>query len=277
MVGINTGAPGGSRTPNLLIRSQALCPIELRARSELISLLIILITSIYVSLQKVKIPYCLASEFIYHIVQIMNSLETKLDMEVIAYLTKIEDMPEVKALLSGTISKAEYATFLKTFYIIEYISQRAVNLASEMTREEHPYLSKRFDVCAKGELGHAEIALEDLEMLGVGGVEINQSSVANEYDTFLQDCARDFPLGILGHSYLFENASGAMFPKHKPMDFPSRFVEVHAKEDPGHSIAIKRTIRHIENDISSEDQTHMISFAKQSGEYLLRVFDTLKS
>ena len=26
-------APGGSRTPNLLIRSQALCPIELRARN----------------------------------------------------------------------------------------------------------------------------------------------------------------------------------------------------------------------------------------------------
>jgi len=30
-----------------LIRNQALCPIELRARSELISLLIIPITSIY--------------------------------------------------------------------------------------------------------------------------------------------------------------------------------------------------------------------------------------
>lgn len=206
----------------------------------------------------------------------MNSLESKLDMEVIAYLTKVEDMPEVKALLAGNISKEDYARFLKTFYIIEDISQRAVNLASDMTKDDHPYLSMRFDVCAKGELGHAEIALEDLAALGLGGVEITKSSIAHEYDTFLQDCAREFPLGILGHSYLFENASGVMFPKHAPLNFPSKFVEVHAKEDPGHSIAIKRTIRKIEKDISSKDQTRMISFANKSGEYLLKVFDTLK-
>ncbi len=29
-----TGAPVGTRTPNLLIRSQALCPIELRGREQ---------------------------------------------------------------------------------------------------------------------------------------------------------------------------------------------------------------------------------------------------
>jgi len=83
----------------------------------------------------------------------MNRLEARLDREVITYLTKVEDMPEVKALLSGTISKDGYVRFLKTFYIIEDISQRAVNLASERTREENPYLSKRLQVCAKGELG----------------------------------------------------------------------------------------------------------------------------
>ena len=207
----------------------------------------------------------------------MNSLEAKLDREVIAYRTKVEDMPEVKALLRGSISKEDYTRFLKTFYIIEDISQRAVNLASEMTKEAHPYLSQRFDVCARGELGHAEIALKDLEELGAGGVDISEISKASDYDTLLQDCASKFPLGVLGHSYLFENTSGVMFPKHNPLDFPSRFVEVHAKEDPGHSIAIKRTIRHIENDISAEDQTRMISFANKSGEYLLRIFDSLSS
>ena len=223
-----------------------------------------------------KIHYCLVNEFIYPIVQIMNSLEARLDWEVIAYLTKVEDMPEVKALLNGSISKEDYTRFLKTFYIIEDISQRAVNIASDMTKNDNPYLSKRFDVCAKGELGHAQIALEDLEALGVVGVEINEGSIAQEYDNLLQDCAREFPLGILGHSYLFENASGVMFPKHKPLEFPYKFVEVHAKEDPGHSIAIKKTIRHIENDISPEDQTRMISFANKSGEYLLRVFDNIQ-
>ena len=206
----------------------------------------------------------------------MKSLEAKLDLEVISYLTKVEDMPEVKSLLNGTISEGEYIRFLKTFYIIEDISQRAVNIASDVTKDTNPYLSQRFDVCAKGELGHAEIALEDLEMLGIDRANINGNALVEEYDKVLQDCALNFPLGILGHSYLFENASGTMFPKHAPLDFPSKFVEVHAKEDPGHSIAIKRTVRHIENDLSSEDQTRMISFANKSGEYLLRVFDTLK-
>jgi len=204
----------------------------------------------------------------------MNSLEARLDREVITYLTKVEDMPEVKALLSGTISKDEYVRFLKTFYIIEYISQKAVNLASEMTREENPYLSKRLQVCAKGELGHAEIALQDLEGLGVGGVEMAESPIAHEYDLILQDCAQEFPLGVLGHSYLFENASGAMFPKHNPLAFPFKFIEVHAKEDPGHSLAIKRTIRHIENDLSDEEQARMIAFANKSGDYLLKVLDS---
>ena len=61
----------------------------------------------------------------------MNSLEAKLDMEVIAYLTKVEDMPEVKALLTGSISKEDYTRFLKTFYIIEDIRAFHVSLRKD--------------------------------------------------------------------------------------------------------------------------------------------------
>lgn len=207
----------------------------------------------------------------------MNTFEARLDRLVIAYLRKVEDMEEVKALLSGDISKDDYIRFLKTFYIIEYISKRAVNLASEMTKEGNPYLSERFDVCARGELGHAEIALEDLNGIGVGEVDLSETSIAAEYDDFLQECAREFPLGILGHSYLFENASGAMFPKHNPLNFPSTFVEIHAKEDLGHSLAIKRTIRNIENNLNEDERERILAFAKKSGEYLLELFDSIKN
>ena len=205
----------------------------------------------------------------------MNTLEAKLDLQVIAYLSRVEDLPEVKALLSGNISRDIYIKFLKTFYVLEDISQRAVNLASEMTKEVHPYLSQRFDVCAKGELGHAQIALEDLKGLGVEGINIDDMTEAMEYDNMLQNCAREFPLGVLGHSYLFENASGTMFPKQNPLEYPSRFVEVHAKEDPGHSLAIKRTIRNIEADLSEEDEKRILSFATKSGDSLLKLFNNL--
>jgi len=65
-----------------------------------------------------------------------------------------------------------------------------------------------------------------------------------------------------------------MFPKRCPLEFPSKFVEVHAKEDPGHSLAIKRTIRNIENDLSEDEQCRIIAFANRSGEYLLKVFES---
>ena len=207
----------------------------------------------------------------------MNTLEAKLDMQVIAYLSRVEDMPEVKALISGNISRDIYIRFLKTFYVLEDISQRAVNLASEVTKEVHPYLSQRFDVCAKGELGHAQIALEDLKGLGVEGLSMDDMPEAKEYDNMLQECAREFPLGVLGHSYLFENASGTMFPKQNPLEFPSKFVEVHAKEDPGHSLAIKRTIRNIEADLSEEDEKRILSFATKSGDSLLKLFNNISS
>ena len=35
------------------------------------------------------------------------------------------------------------------------------------------------------------------------------------------------------------------------LEYPSKFIEVHAKEDPGHSLAIKRTVRKIEEDLDS--------------------------
>ena len=206
----------------------------------------------------------------------MARLEEKLDREVGDYLGRVERMEEVRALLSGEVSREDYIRFLKTFYIIEYISQRAVLRAAERTEESSPYLSERFRICARGELGHAEIALEDLSGMGIEGVDISDIPLAESYDGFLMEEAGKFPLGVLGHSYLFENASGIMFPKHKRPAYPSKFIEVHAKEDPGHSLAIKRTVRNIEHELSTDDQNRIIEFAKGSGNYLLRLFESLR-
>lgn len=202
----------------------------------------------------------------------MARLEEKLDREVGDYLSRVEGMDEVKALLTGAVSREDYVRFLKTFYIIEFISQRAVLKAAERTEESNPYLSERFRMCARGELGHAEIALEDLSGMGIEGVDISFIPLAQSYDGFLMEEAEKFPLAILGHSYLFENASGIMFPKHKKPPFPSKFIEVHAKEDPGHSLAIKRTVRNIEPDLSADEEERIIGFTKKSGEYLLKLF-----
>lgn len=205
----------------------------------------------------------------------MERLEEKLDREVGDYLSRVEGMDEVRALLSGEVSQRDYIRFLKTFYIIEHISQRAVLRAAERTEESNPYLSERFRMCARGELGHAEIALEDLSGMGIEDVDIADIPLAEGYDSFLMEEAEKSPLGILGHSYLFENASGIMFPKHKKPAYPSKFIEVHAKEDPGHSLAIKRTVRKIEPELSSAEEDRIIGFAKKSGAYLLMLFESL--
>ncbi len=68
-----------------------------------------------------------------------------------------------------------------------------------------------------------------------------------------------------------------MFPKHNPLNFPSTFVEIHAKEDLGHSLAIKRTIRNIENNLNEDERERILAFAKKSGEYLLELFDSIKN
>ena len=207
----------------------------------------------------------------------MEKLEEMLDREVGEYLGKVRGMEEVKALLSGGISREDYIKFLTSFYIIEYISRKAVLRAAEHTEETNPYLSSRFISCARGEEGHAEIALEDLVGMDAGGVDISRLPLALQYDEFLLDEADRSPLGILGHSYLFENASGIMFPGYVKPPYPSRFIEVHAKEDPGHSIAIKKTVRKIEPELNGNQKHEIVGFAHASGEFFLRVFQSLGS
>ena len=205
----------------------------------------------------------------------MGNLESRLDEEVNNYLQIVKNKEEVQNLLDATITLDIYRNFLKTFYIIEYLSHKAVKKASENTAQSNPYLSKRFDICAMGEMGHAEIALKDLSDLGDKDFELSNKQLVDEYDEFLQTEANEYPLGILGHSYLFENVSGILFPENKPLSYPSKFIEVHAKEDPGHSLAIKKTVRNIEADISEEDIEKIILFSRKSGEYLLRLFNTV--
>lgn len=200
-----------------------------------------------------------------------------LDSLVREYVAGAEEMKEVRALLSGEVTREDYIRLLKTFYAIEHLSQRAVLKARENTKDSDPYLSKRFDICARGELGHAEIALRDLADMGVTGVESEETVLFSEYDSILQKEAEENPVGILGHSYLFENASAIIFPIVNVNGYPSRFAQVHAKEDPGHSEAIKRTVRNVEQGLSEEEANRVVDFAERSGEYLLRMFRGMKA
>ena len=205
----------------------------------------------------------------------MEKLESLLDIEVETYLRRVKDKEEVKDLVSGNLSRETYARFLFTFYIIEFLSQRAVNMASINTKDSDPYLSKRFHSCAQGELGHAEIALRDLKDLGEKEVNPFCLEIVREYDEFLQSAAEQFPVAILGHSYLFENVSGLLFPELETVPDPSTFIEVHAKEDPAHSLAIKKTVRRIEKDLEEEKIEKIVQFSRESGDYLMRLFDSL--
>ena len=205
----------------------------------------------------------------------MEKLESLLDIEVETYLKRVKNKEEVKDLVSGNLTRETYARFLFTFYIIEFLSQRAVNMASINTKDSDPYLSKRFHSCAQGELGHAEIALRDLKDLGEKEINPFCLEIVREYDEFLQNAAERFPLAILGHSYLFENVSGLLFPELETVPDPSTFIEVHAKEDPAHSLAIKKTVRRIEKDLGEEKIEKIIRFSRQSGDYLMRLFDSL--
>ncbi len=204
----------------------------------------------------------------------MEKLEAALDKEVKSYLKDIKETKELKALISGEIEKDTYIKFLRTFYLIEFLSQRAVNMASVYLEEKDPYLSKKFHACAVGELGHAEIALKDLKDMDEDVENPFENELVKEYDKFLQNGAEDFPISILGHSYLFENVSAILFPESSELDFPSKFIEVHAKEDPGHSLAIKRTVRNIEEKLDEKEIDMIIQFSKKSGDYLLKLFET---
>ena len=205
----------------------------------------------------------------------MENLESLLDIEVETYLRRVKDKEEIKDLVSGSITRKTYARFLFTFYIIEFLSQRAVNMASISTKDSDPYLSRRFHSCAQGELGHAEIALRDLRDLGEKESNPFCLEIVREYDEFLQSAAERFPLAILGHSYLFENVSGLLFPEIETVPDPSTFIEVHAKEDPVHSMAIKRTVKKVEETLSTEDTERIVRFSRESGDYLMRLFDSL--
>ncbi len=205
----------------------------------------------------------------------MENLESLLDIEVETYLRRVKDKKEIKDLVSGSLTRETYVRFLFTFYIIEFLSQRAVNMASINTKDSDPYLSKRFHSCAQGELGHAEIALSDLKDLGEKEINPFCLEIAREYDEFLQNAAEQFPLAILGHSYLFENVSGLLFPELETVPDPSTFIEVHAKEDPAHSLAIKKTVRRIEKDLGEEKIEKIVQFSRKSGDYLMRLFDSL--
>ena len=205
----------------------------------------------------------------------MEKLESLLDIEVETYLRRVKNKEEIKDLVSGNLTRKTYARFLLTFYIIEFLSQRAVNMASINTKNSDPYLSKRFHSCAQGELGHAEIALRDLKDLGEKEVHPFCLEIVREYDEFLQNTAEQFPLAILGHSYLFENVSGLLFPEIKSAPDPSTFIEVHAKEDPAHSLAIKKTIKRVEENLSEEQIERIVQFSRESGDYLMRLFDSL--
>lgn len=204
----------------------------------------------------------------------MEKLEAALENEVSNYLDELKKTDELKALISGGIAKDTYVRFLKTFYLIEFLSQRAVNMASVCLQDEDPYLSKKFHACAIGELGHAEIALKDLKDMNENIENPYDNKVVKEYDKFLQEGAEDFPIAILGHSYLFENVSAILFNETAQVSFPSKFIEVHAKEDPGHSQAIKRTVRNIEEKLDDNEINKIIEFSRKSGDYLLKLFET---
>jgi len=201
----------------------------------------------------------------------MEKLETLLDREIESFLSRARNLPEVRALVSGRLNRAQYKKLLRIFCFVEQISHRAVNTAAIYAGEAgDAYLSGRLGSCAAGELGHAELALEDLRALGEKNAKIPK---ADKWENELLKKAREFPTAIIGHSYLFESASGILFQDAVvPKGMPERFVVVHAKEDPAHARAIKRTIRNMEKELNKKQSEEIVNFARKSGERLMRVF-----
>ncbi|QMU56606.1 MAG: hypothetical protein GKS04_05680 [Candidatus Mycalebacterium zealandia] len=202
----------------------------------------------------------------------MEKLETLLDTEIDSFLSKARELTEVKALVSGSLSKEQYKKLLRTFCFVEQISHRAVNTAAIYAGEKgNAYLAGRLGSCAAGELGHAELALEDLRDLGEKNAKI---PVAKNWERELLEKAREFPPAIVGHSYLFEGASGILFQNAVvPKGMPERFVVVHAKEDPAHARAIKRTIRIMVKDLTPKKTLEIADFARKSGVRLMKMFE----
>ena len=202
----------------------------------------------------------------------MEKLETLLDSEITVLLAEARKLPEVKALVSGNLSRAQYKKLLRTFCLVEQISHRAVNTAAIYAGEAgNAYLAGRLGSCATGELGHTELALEDLRDLGEKSAKIPK---AEKWEAELLKKAREFPHAVIGHSYLFEGASGILFQDAVvPEGMPERFVVVHAKEDPAHARAIKRTIRMMEKDLTPKQTGEIVKFTRKSGEKLMKMFE----
>lgn len=203
-----------------------------------------------------------------------QKLENLLDSEIEKFLAQARELPEVKALVSGKLNKTQYRKLLKTFCLVERISHGAVNTAAIYAGETgDSYLAGRLGSCAAGELGHAELAIEDLRELGEKGAETGKSEAAERWKSELLGKARKFPPAIIGHSYLFEGASGILFQDAVvPEGMPERFVAVHAKEDPAHARAIKRTIRTMEKGLSGKQTEEIVRFARKSGKRLMGMF-----
>lgn len=203
-----------------------------------------------------------------------KKLEILLDAEIERFLAAARGLAEVSALVSGNLSRARYKKLLKTFCLVERISHSAVNTAAVRAADAgDSYLAGRLGSCAAGELGHAELAVEDLRDLGERNPEGNIPKSADAWKAELLSTAREFPAAIISHSYLFEGASGILFQDAAvPKGMPDRFVSVHAKEDPAHARAIRRTIRAMEKGLSAKQSESIVKFARKSGERMMRVF-----
>ena len=202
----------------------------------------------------------------------MEKLEQLLDREIDRFLSEARAVPEVRALVSGGVSKGQYRKLLRTFCLVEQISHRAVNTAAIYAGEGgDAYLAGRLGSCAAGELGHAELALEDLRDLGEKSAKIPK---AEKWEAELLKKAREFPPAIIGHSYLFEGASGILFQDAVvPKGMPDRFVAVHAKEDPAHAKAIRRTIRTMVKGLKPGQEEEIVKFARKSGGRLMKMVE----
>ena len=205
----------------------------------------------------------------------MSSLEGLLDREVSLFIDRIEQLDEYQDLKNMNISNESYIKFLHSFYIMESLSADAVNKASENTRDTDPYLSMRFDFCAEGERDHADIAIADLKAMGVTEFRADELNQVKKYRKFLLNGADEFPPQIVGHSYIYENSSAIIFARQSKINKPFKFIELHANEDPGHSIAIKRTVRKIEQNLSEDNKNRIADFARKSGEYFFEIFQLL--
>ncbi len=200
----------------------------------------------------------------------MNLLHA-LDREARLFEWKLCEVERVRTLLNGSISRQDYAALLTAFYFIEHYSRLAVTGARNVLREADPYLSKRFGQCADGEQGHAEMALADLKAIGFGSPLPCSSPKLAEYGRLLRQASEQRPYAILGHSFLFESTSGSLFPRIEKVPYPSTFVHTHALEDPGHTLAIRRTVKTADRRIEEAQKAGLVAFARLSGSRFLEL------